>query len=147
MQDTLVRSLGQEDPLQQEMVTHSDILAQKIPWTEEPGRLQSMELQRVRYDLAWIGMLQLPKSQMAFFSYIRIIVYTDFQSFSAATFRNYLSCIVHQHLALHNALVCLGDGFFHKSHEPTPASFKLFFSSFLTSLTLYRIEKLGLSFR
>ena len=39
MQETLVRSLGQEDPLEKEMATHSSILAWKIPWTEEPGRL------------------------------------------------------------------------------------------------------------
>ena len=43
----LVQSLGQEDPLEQEMATHSRILAWKIPWTEEPGGLQSMESQRV----------------------------------------------------------------------------------------------------
>ena len=45
-----VRSLGQEDLLEEEMVTHSNILAWKIPWTEEPGGLQSMGLQRVRHD-------------------------------------------------------------------------------------------------
>ena len=50
MRDTLVRSLGQEDPLEKEMVTHSNILAWRIPWTEEPGRLQSMGSQRVRHD-------------------------------------------------------------------------------------------------
>ena len=42
MQETWVRSLGWEDPLEKEMATHSCILAWKIPWTEEPGRLQSM---------------------------------------------------------------------------------------------------------
>ena len=42
MQVTWVRCLGQEDPLQKEMATHSSILAQIIPWAEEPGRLQSM---------------------------------------------------------------------------------------------------------
>ena len=47
MQETQVRSLGQEDPLEKEMATHSSILAWKIPWTEEPGRLQSMGSQRV----------------------------------------------------------------------------------------------------
>ena len=41
MQETRVRSLGQKDPLEREMATHSSILAWKIPWTEEPGRLQS----------------------------------------------------------------------------------------------------------
>ena len=50
MQETWVRSLGQEDPLEKEMATHSSILAWRIPWTEEPGRLQSMGLQRVKHD-------------------------------------------------------------------------------------------------
>ena len=50
MQDTWVQSLGQEDPLEKEMQTHSSTLAWKIPWTEEPGRLQSMGSQRVRHD-------------------------------------------------------------------------------------------------
>ena len=46
MQDTQVRSLGQEDPLEKEMATHSSILAWEIPWTEEPGGLQSIGLQK-----------------------------------------------------------------------------------------------------
>ena len=50
MQDTWVQSLGWEDPLGKEMAAHSSILAWRIPWTEEPGRLQSMELQRVGHD-------------------------------------------------------------------------------------------------
>ena len=50
MQETWVRSLGQEDPLEKEMATHSSILAWRISWTEEPGRLQSMGLQKVRHD-------------------------------------------------------------------------------------------------
>ena len=50
MQETRVQSLGWEDPLEKEMVTHSSILAWKFPWTEEPGRLQSMGSQRVGYD-------------------------------------------------------------------------------------------------
>ena len=45
-----VRSLSLEDPLEKEMATHTSILAWKIPWTEEPGRLQSMESQRVGHD-------------------------------------------------------------------------------------------------
>ena len=49
-QETRVQSLGQEDPLEKEMATHSSILAWKIPWTEEPGRLQSMGSQRVGHD-------------------------------------------------------------------------------------------------
>ena len=50
MQETQVRSLGREDPLEKEMATHSSTLAWKIPWTEEPGRLQSMRSQRVGHD-------------------------------------------------------------------------------------------------
>ena len=50
MQETWVQSLGQEDPLEKEMATHSNILAWRIPWTEEPGRLQSMGSQRVGHD-------------------------------------------------------------------------------------------------
>ena len=49
-QETQVRSLGWEDHLEKEMATHSSILAWKIPWTEDPGRLQSMESQRVGHD-------------------------------------------------------------------------------------------------
>ena len=45
MQETWVRSLGQEDPLEKGMTTHSSVLARRIQWTEEPGRLQSMGLQ------------------------------------------------------------------------------------------------------
>ena len=50
MQETQVRSLGDEDHLEEDMATHSSILAGKIPWMEEPGSLQSMGLQRVRHD-------------------------------------------------------------------------------------------------
>ena len=50
MQETWVQSLGWEDPLEKEMATHSSTLAWKIPWTEEPGRLQSMGSQRVGDD-------------------------------------------------------------------------------------------------
>ena len=51
-QETLAQTLGWEDPLEKEMVTHSNIVAWEIPWTEEPGRLQFMGSQRVRYNLA-----------------------------------------------------------------------------------------------
>ena len=50
MKDTRVRSLGWEDPLEKAMAPHSSSLAWKIPWTEEPGRLQSMGSQRVGHD-------------------------------------------------------------------------------------------------
>ena len=49
-ESTWVRSLGQEDPLEYEMSTHSSILAWRIPWTEEPGGLQSLRSQRVGHD-------------------------------------------------------------------------------------------------
>ena len=51
MQETWVQSLGQEEPLEEEMTIHSSILAWKIPWTEEPGGLQPMGSQRVRHNL------------------------------------------------------------------------------------------------
>ena len=50
MQETWIQSLGQEDPLEKEMATHSSLLAWTVPWTEEPGRLQSVGLQGVRRD-------------------------------------------------------------------------------------------------
>ena len=52
MHETWLRSLGQEDPMEKGMATHSSILAWRIPWTEEPGGLQSMGSQRVRHD--WV---------------------------------------------------------------------------------------------
>ena len=52
MQETWVQSLGQEDPLEKEMDINSSILAWRILWTEEPGRLQTMGSQSVRHDLA-----------------------------------------------------------------------------------------------
>ena len=50
MQDTRVQSLCREDPLEKEIATHSSILAWRIPWTEEPVRLQSMGSQRIEHD-------------------------------------------------------------------------------------------------
>ena len=50
MREMQVLSLGQEDPLEKEMATHFSILAWKIPWSEDPGRLQSIGLQTVRHD-------------------------------------------------------------------------------------------------
>ena len=48
--DARVQSLGREDPLEKEVATHSSVLAWRIPWTEEPGGLQSMGSQRVRHE-------------------------------------------------------------------------------------------------
>ena len=50
IQETQVQSVGEEDPLEKEMATHSSIVSCKVPWTEEPGRLQPMESQRVGHD-------------------------------------------------------------------------------------------------
>ena len=50
MQETQIRSLGWEDPLEEEMATYSSILAWKMPWTEEPGGLQSIGLQSIGQD-------------------------------------------------------------------------------------------------
>ena len=50
MQETQVRPLGQENPVQEEMATHSSVLAWKIPWTADPSELQFKGLQRVRHD-------------------------------------------------------------------------------------------------
>ena len=52
MQETWVQSLDQEDPREEEMATHSSTLAWRVPWTEEPGRLQSVLLQNVRHNSA-----------------------------------------------------------------------------------------------
>ena len=62
MQETRVRFLGREDPLDKEMATHSSTLAWKIPWMEDPGRLQSMGSQRVGHD--WTTSLSLSRPQM-----------------------------------------------------------------------------------
>ena len=60
MRETWVQSLGQEDPLEKEMATHSSTLAWKIPWTEKPGRLQSMGSQRVGHDWSDLAAAVLP---------------------------------------------------------------------------------------
>ena len=52
MQEMCTQSLGWEDPLEKEVAMHSSILAWDVPWPEEPGKLQSMGLQRVRHNLA-----------------------------------------------------------------------------------------------
>jgi len=58
MQEIWVRSLGHEDPLEEGVATRFSILAWKIPWTEKPGRLQSMGSQRVRHDRVIMQALQ-----------------------------------------------------------------------------------------
>ena len=61
MQETWVQSLGQKDPLEKEIATHPNILAWEIPWTEEPGGLESLVFQRVGHDLATKWMKQFYK--------------------------------------------------------------------------------------
>ena len=63
MQETWVRSLAREDPLEKEMTTHSNTPAWRIPWTEELGKLQSMGSQRVRHNLATKQQLNVNKPQ------------------------------------------------------------------------------------
>ena len=64
MQETLVQPLVLEDPLEKELATQSGILAWRIPWTEEPGGLQSMGLQRVRHNLVIkLSQIQLSDSE------------------------------------------------------------------------------------
>ena len=58
MQETWVQSLGREDPPEEKMETHSSIIAWRIPWTEDPGGLQSMGSQRVRHD--WVTYIHTP---------------------------------------------------------------------------------------
>ena len=62
MRETWVWSLGWEDPLKKGKATHSSILACRIPWTEEPGRLQSSESQRVGHDWATFILTHIPRS-------------------------------------------------------------------------------------
>jgi len=66
MQETRARSLGQADPLEKEMATHSSILAWRIPWMEKPGRLQSMRSQRVGHDWA---------TSLSFFHFLHVYAY------------------------------------------------------------------------
>ena len=88
MQKTQVRSLGQEDPLQKGMATHSSILALEIPWTEKPGRLLSMGSQRVRDDSSanTLAMIQTTnKSKYNFF----------YQSVTASFFLFVVNFVIH----------------------------------------------------
>ena len=84
MQKTWVQSLGQQDPLEEGMATHSSILAWKIPWTEEPGRLQSMWSQRVEHNWVTNTSLQLSIQKWIFASSklhfsSRFLVHYNFQ--------------------------------------------------------------------
>ena len=89
IQETRVRSLSREDLLEKEMVTHSSILAWRIPWTEKPGGVQSMGLQRVEHDFTFtffgIGM------QMTFFTPVSTAEFSKFAGkLSAALSQHHL---------------------------------------------------------
>ena len=73
MQETQVKSLYWENPLKKEKVTHSGIFAWKIPWTEEPGRLQSIASQRVRHDCA-CAHEHTPTNVLLYIIYVRYAV-------------------------------------------------------------------------
>ena len=72
-QETWVRSLGLEDPLEKEMVTHSIILAWEIPWTEEPGGLQSMGSESVGHDLGTKQQQQVEYTVRIVFKYLLLL--------------------------------------------------------------------------
>ena len=84
MQETWVWSLGWEDPLEKEMAAHSSILAQEIPWTEEPGRLQSMGSQTVRHH--WVTFIECTLS-------LHICLQCPSQAFPARDGYSYLKLI------------------------------------------------------
>ena len=73
MRETQVRSLGQEDPLEKEMATHSSIHAWKVPWTEDPGGLQSMGWQTVRHNWATSLSLSHPWCSLKVFLYLSVV--------------------------------------------------------------------------
>ena len=86
MQETWVRSLGREDPLEKEMATHSSIFAWRIPWTEEPGGLQSMESQTVRNNWvtehacthAWFGGSGVKEGGTWDFTYMKMMLWLPY---------------------------------------------------------------------
>ena len=94
MQETQLQALAQEDPLEKEMATHFRIPAWKIPWTEEPGGLQSMGSRRVRHD--WMtkrmlnGMFQVSAVFSTLFTLTGMVSSSSFYLFFQTQLRNYL---------------------------------------------------------
>ena len=86
MQETWIRILGWEDPLEEEMATHSSSLAWRIPWTEEPGGLQSMRLQRVRHD--WDTNTHMLGERSLTYKYLHLI-FSNFLAGDVSFFKNY----------------------------------------------------------
>ena len=95
MQETWVWSLGWEDPLEKEMVTHSIILAWRIPWTEKPGRLQSTGSQRVEHDWATSHTLTHSASQFSFHLTVIVSCLRSFQDFVRFKKKYYNDILIH----------------------------------------------------
>ena len=95
MQETRVPTLGWEDPLEKEMATHSSILAWRIPWTEEPGGLQSTGLQRVGHDWATSRHFNLLESQCYYFQ--STVLLTLFLSFTFC-FANFFISVLFKYI-------------------------------------------------
>ena len=110
MWEAWVRSLGQEDPLEKEMATHSSILAWRMPWTEEPGGLQSTGLQRVRHD--WATSLSFFSSRGRCWSATNVMVAQNGWSWLEELGCSFFWCWP-------SFLICLGFWFFSTgSHSP-----------------------------
>ena len=92
MRETRVRSLGWKDPLEKEMAIHSRTIAWKIPWTEEPGRLQPMGSQRVGHD--WATSLHLEKSTIQFWFCSHILCLAFISHWSVRNWRRHISQIL-----------------------------------------------------
>ena len=94
MQETWVRSLGGEDPLKKGMATHSSILAWRIPWTEEPGGLQAIGLQRVGHNWATnITFTIVYKIQLFCCFVLSLMDPAPWLTLSAVCFWNYMPCL------------------------------------------------------
>ena len=115
MQETQVWSLGQEDPLEKEMATHSSILAWRIQWTEEPGRLQPTGSQRVGHDWVtsltftigqWVQMKQTSGESSGFFSLCVHVSLCAYSTFLKATLTTFLWGREIHCIALAPSLVC-----------------------------------------
>ena len=107
MRETQVQSLGWEDPLEKEMATHSGTLAWKIPWMEEPGRLQSMGSQRVRHN--WATSLSLSRLKKIINSFLNLSFYThEMTEFHQEQQKNnlYPSSLSPKHNSLSQACMC-----------------------------------------
>ena len=113
MREIWVRSLGCEDPLEKEIATHSSTLAWKIPWTEEPGRLQTKGSQRVRHDwAAWFLRRQVRWSgipiSLRFFQFVVIHTVKGFSVVNEAEMEVFLefSCFFYDLVDVDNMIYC-----------------------------------------